>query len=168
VDSRGLYVDLTYDRSTRSLTGYDTDTGEIYTGSAVSGNGVNSNNPASEGIVGSGPLPGGDYLMGNGYDSGHGGDDWWYRLYGPDGKGGYSYTCIPVVDPGTGKTVCRNGFNLHTGLASDGCVTVPSDVDNSSPAYPTSKSFDDLKKLLEKTKPLDYKGSTFRGYLHVK
>ena len=40
-----------------------TDTGKIYIGSAFSGNGSNANDPASEGIVGSGPLPGGDYLV---------------------------------------------------------------------------------------------------------
>jgi RHS repeat-associated protein len=100
--------------------------------------------------------------------TGHGGNDWWYKLYGPDGNGGYSYSCIPVKNPLTGKVGCRNGFNLHTGLASDGCITVPSDIDNNDPNYPQSNDYDKIKDLLEKTKPFTYNNSNFKGKINVR
>jgi hypothetical protein len=68
----------------------------------------------------------------------------------------------------TGKTAKRGLFNLHTGLMSDGCITVLSNVPQTDPKYPTSKEYDDLKRLLDNTKPLRYKNDTFRGIIEVK
>jgi RHS repeat-associated protein len=168
IDPLGLWINGSFDRSTGSLSVTDVQTGQTITITAFSGNGAFTNDPKSEGIPSRGPLPGGNYLVGNGYDSGHGGNDWWYKLYGPDGNGGYSYSCIPVKNPLTGKVGCRNGFNLHTGLASDGCITVPSDIDNNDPNYPQSNDYDKIKDLLEKTKPFTYNNSNFKGKINVR
>ena len=51
-------------------------------------------------------------------------DNGWYRLYGNDGEGGYRYDKVAVNTP-DGETVYRDGFNLHIGSNSLGCVTVP-------------------------------------------
>jgi hypothetical protein len=51
---------------------------------------------------------------------------------------------------------------------SDGCITVLSNVPQTDPKYPTSKEYDDLKRLLDNTKPLRYKNDTFRGIIEVK
>ena len=170
VDPLGLWVEITFDRQSGTLTARDVDTNEsVRVPNVYSGNGMYTNDSAYESLLDSGPLPGGTYLVGNGFtERDHPGDSWWYHLYGPDGKGGYSYTDIPVRNPRTGETVHRGLFNLHTGRASDGCVTVMSDVDRSDPSYPKSKAYDRLKRLLDNTKPLRYKGSTYRGWLHVR
>jgi len=112
-----------------------------------------------------GPIPKGDYLIGDSYQEPHvqsahpGGDATWYRLYGKDGKGGYSHEVL-----WNGRGV----FALHTGLRSDGCVTIPSDVGEEDPTYPHSNKFDKVKEILDGTSPQEYKGTTFRGWLHVK
>ncbi len=95
------------------------------------------------------------------------GDYNWYRLYGDNEKGGYTYDGIPVKTP-DGTTVYRGNFNLHTGRASNGCVTVWSDVKLGEKGYPHSDDYDKLKKLLDKTKPLNYKNSNYTGWLEVK
>lgn len=64
--------------------------------------------------------------------------------------GGTKHTNIPVKDPMTEQIVNRGGFNLHTGRESDGCITVESDIDNSNPKYPQSKSYDDLRDFINK------------------
>jgi hypothetical protein len=116
-------------------------------------------------MKGHGPIPKGDYLIGNSYEEKHvhdahpGGDATWYKLYGKDGKGGYSHEVL-----WNGRGV----FALHTGLRSDGCVTVPSDVGEDDPSYPHSNNFDRVKDILDNTAPEEYKESTFRGWLHVK
>ena len=78
-----------------------------------------------------------------------------------------TYNNIPVRTP-TGKIVYRGGFNLHTGRASDGCVTVWSDVSQGDKGYPHSDDYDKLKDFLNKTKPLRYKNSNYTGWLVVK
>lgn len=169
IDPLGLEVIATFDRTSKTLTARDVQTGEtVKLTNVFSGNGEYSNNPSWEGLTGRGPLPSGEYLIGNGYDSGHGGDDWWFKLYGPDGKGGYSYNCVPVLDPNSGKKTCRGGFNLHTGRASDGCVTIYSDVANDIPGYPYSRQYNKLKYLLDRTRPFTYNGTQYKGKLRVK
>lgn len=113
-----------------------------------------------------GPLPKGEYLIGNGYENADllnshpGGDPHWYRLYGSDGKGGFSYEKLANG---------RGGFNLHTGLESDGCGTIPSEVQQSNSAYPSSTQYNKLKDFLDSTTPYEYKpGDTYRGQLHVR
>jgi RHS repeat-associated protein len=168
VDPFGLDVAGTFDRKSGILTVIDNQTNKKVIVRAFSGNGSSTNNPADEGIASKGPIPEGKYLLGNAYSHGNGaGDNQWYRLYGPDGNGGYTYTDIPVKAP-TGKTAKRGLFNLHTGLMSDGCITVLSNVPQTDPKYPTSKEYDDLKRLLDNTKPLRYKNDTFRGIIEVK
>ena len=170
IDPTGEYVSGIFDRATGSVTFTDVDSGESVTVEGVfSGNRRWANDPGSEGVEDHGPIPGDrHYLVGDGYAApGHSGDNWWYRLYGFNGSG-FDKDCVPVTDPATGQTICRDGFNLHTGLASDGCVTVPSDVSRGLPGYPTSEDYESLKKLLDNTKPLNYKGTTFRGYLYVR
>jgi RHS repeat-associated protein len=166
-DLLGMYVEVTYNRAAKSIIVRDVDTGATLTLKNVfSGNGRSCCRPEDEWKENEGPLPGGKYLIGLGYDSGHGGDDWWYKLYGDNGSGGYSYTDIPVVAP-DGIIHHRGGFNLHTGRASDGCVTVWSDVAQGDTGYPKSDDYNKLKAMLDKTKPLEYKGSKFSGWLQV-
>lgn len=115
-----------------------------------------------------GPAPKGTYLIGQAYKHpGSPGENEWFRLYGPDGVGGFSYQKIPITDP-NGNIVYRGLINLHTGLVSIGCVTVKSDVSRNNPKYPESKVYNKLKNLLKSTKPLIYKGSEFSGKLIIK
>jgi RHS repeat-associated protein len=169
VDPLGLDVTATFDRTTGNLTVTDNQTGASTSCRVWSGNGANTNNPASQHIPNSGPIPAGNYLIGQAYNGGHsaGGNNTWFRLYGPNGSGGYSYTTIPVPVPG-GGSVNRGGFNIHTGLASNGCVTVPSTVPNSAPNYPQSPAFNAIQRMLQSTRPLNYNGSNFSGWLIVR
>jgi len=170
IDPYGLDATVVFNREAELVVAWDNDNPSnlVSIPNVWSGNGVFANDPAFEGIPNSGPLPGGEYLVGNGYGHpGSPGDNWWYKLYGPDGSGGYSYTCIPVANPTTGNIECRGLFNLHTGRASDGCMTVKSDVGHSDPNYPYSNDYNKLKRLLESVSPLKYKGSTYRGKLYV-
>lgn len=169
-------VDATLDRKTGTLTVTDEDTGEKLSVHAMSGNGQygigydggDGADGKYDGLEDHGPIPKGDYLIGNGYIHKHtailfpGGDSQWYKLLGSNGKGGYTYN---KFDDGKGST--RGGINLHTGSISDGCLTVPSDVGMVDLHYPHSADYDKIKTLLDNTKPLEYKGQTFRGFLHV-
>jgi len=167
-------VDKTLDRATGLLTVTDVDTHRSVTLTVRSGNspyGIGF--PGGQGADGRydnvpdrGPIPKGDYRIGNGYQEPHitqlhpGGDAKWYHLYGSDGHGGYSYEKIWNG---------RGYLNLHTGLASDGCVTVPSEVPLTDSSYPNSSKYDQLKDLLDNTKLFEYKpNDTYRGWLHVK
>ena len=169
VDPLGLDVTATFDRTTGNLTVTDNQTGASTSCRAWSGNGANTNNPGSQHIPDSGPIPAGNYLIGQAYNGGHsaGGNNTWFKLYGPDGSGGYSYTTIPVPVPG-GGSVNRGGCNLHTGLASNGCVTIPSTVPNSARNYPQSPSFNAIQQMLQSTSQLNCNGSNFRGWLNVR
>ena len=173
VDNLGLYVDMVYDVENRTLTATDADSKEsvILKGKVVSGNGKSCCVKADQWKSGVGPIPVGKYLVGQSYvpkqHSGDIGDYNWYRLYGNNGEGGYSYNGIPVKGP-DGQIVNRGGFNLHTGRESDGCITVWSDVSRDDGGYPHSDDFDKLKMLLDKTKPLRYNNSDFSGWLEVK
>ena len=166
-DPLGLHVEMAFNRSTGRLVAIDVDTKEKVSIFAFSGLGQCTNNSACDAVEGDGPLPQGPYLIGKGHDRGTGGDDWWYKLYGSNGRGGYTYTQIPVKDPATGRITMRGGFNLHTGSRSLGCLTVLSDVDSSSPDYPRSDAYDRLKKLLDSTTPYLYNGDHYRGRLNV-
>jgi hypothetical protein len=178
VDPWGLYVKGTFFRKHNWLILKDMDTGQIVSVHKVySGNGACTNNPACEHLENRGPLPAGEYLIGNihrdpGYCNAHpGGNCAWYPLYGPDGQGGYSFRDIPVYDPSTGQSADTRGrFYLHTGRASDGCMTVWSEVDNTDLTYPTSKDFDAIQQLLENATPWLYPGdgTYYPGKLIVK
>jgi hypothetical protein len=164
-DPFGLYVELSFDRRSGILTARDVDTGESVLVPAFSGNRF-ANDSRYEGVPFAGPLPAGTYLVGNGKE--RSGEDVWYPLLSPDGKGNYTYrACRNVKNPFTGQMECRNMFNIHNDLASDGCVTVPSTVSKGDPKFPQSKQFDALKRLLENTKPLVINGNTYRGWLNV-
>ena len=172
-DYLGLYVNVEYDVASKTLTAKDVDSGASITlkEKVFSGNGKSCCVKDDQWRTGIGPLPTGKYLIGLSYvpaqHSSDTGDYNWYRLYGSNGKGGYTYNNIPVKTP-AGATVYRGGFNLHTGRASDGCVTVWSDVSQGDKGYPHSDDYDKLKAILDKTKPLRYKNSNFTGWLEVK
>jgi hypothetical protein len=166
-------VDGTLDRRTGTLTVTDQQTHKsvsvhVYSGNSQYGIGY----PGGQGADGryddrvdEGPIPKGDYLIGNGYkeravsDPHPNGDARWYPLYGANGHGGYSLERL-----WNGRGV----LYLHTGLRTNGCVTIPSDVPETAPNYPTSSKYNELKNLLDNTKPLEYKPNDFyRGWLHV-
>lgn len=178
IDPFGLDANALYDRATHTLTITDAQTKQtVVTSNIFSGNGRTANDPAAQhwsstaGYPSDGPLPAGTYLIGTGAerrDHVPTGDAVWFPLYGPNGAGGYSYQDIPVVDPVTGVIVHRGGFNLHTGLRSDGCITVRSDLSESDSAYPQSADFDRIKNLLNKTTTFEYKGGSFTGTITVK
>ena len=171
-DPTGLEVNGTFDRGTGTLTLVDVQTGRtVVVNNVFSGNGIFTNNAALQHVKDHGPIAAGTYLIGTGADRRDHvptGDAKWYPLYGDNGKGGYSYQHVPVLDPKTGKTVDRGGANIHTGSRSDGCVTIPSDVPEGDKNYPSSKDFNRVKDLLDNTKKLDYKGQEFTGKLKVK
>jgi len=172
-DIFGLYVNIDYDVSKKTLTARDADSGMTITlkEKVFSGNGRSCCVKADQWKKEAGPLPTGKYLIGLSYvpkqHAADSGDYNWYRLYGSNGKGGYSYNQIPVKAP-DGTIVYRGGFNLHTGRASDGCVTVWSDVKRGAKGYPHSDDYDKLKTMLDKTKPLQYRNSSYTGWLEVK
>jgi hypothetical protein len=171
-------VDATLDRKTGTLTVTEVDgnaqhkKGESVSIHANTGNlQYGAGYPGGEGadcrydsVTDHGPIPKGKYLIGNRYTNEDvardhpGGDADWYKLYGNDGKGGYNYEHM---------WNSRGVFNLHTGNRSNGCVSVPSDVQESDPVYPRSTEFDKVKGFLNPSKPFEYKGSTFKGVLHV-
>ena len=173
VDYLGQYVNAEYDVANKTLTVNDVDSGASITlkEKVFSGNGKSCCLKDDQWKSREGPLPTGTYLIGLSYvpknHSSDTGDYNWYRLYGSNGKGGYTYNNIPVRTP-TGEIVYRGGFNLHTGRASDGCVTVWSDVSQGDKGYPHSDDYDKLKDFLNKTKPLRYKNSNYTGWLVVK
>ena len=170
VDPTGKAVQATFDLSSGVLVVRDVDTGKVLRLMNVfSGAGSHKNKAASGHVKNEGPVPVGKYLIGRGYPhEGSSGDNHWYRLYGQDGTGKYRYDNpgTKVVGP-RGETVYRDGMNLHCGLVSIGCVTVPSQVPHGHPEYPRSDDYDRLKKMLDDTKPLMYKGSPFSGWLAV-
>jgi RHS repeat-associated protein len=168
-DPTGRKVQATFDVSSGTLTVIDVEKGtKLVIKNVFSGSGQHRNIVASKHVKNEGPTPTGKYLIGKGYDSNHGGNDRWYRLYGNDGTGKYRYqqpgTAVKAPD---GSTVYRDGMNLHTGLVSLGCVTVPSDIPNTEDNYPQSKQYDQLIKMLDSTKPMEYNGSEFSGWLTV-
>jgi hypothetical protein len=81
----------------------------------------------------------------------------WMQIYaqGPDGK---FYTTLP-----NGRT----GFGIHTGLGTNGCITVPSDVLENSYNYLHSASFDSFVNFV-KGYSVTYNNDSFSGYLTVK
>gem|GEM_PF-1528450 len=168
LDPLGLWVTMTFKRAQHLLIVRDEDPGgETIETVAHSGLGKFMDKPGAEWKYEEGPIPGGVYLIGNRYTSTVDvpGDKDWYRLYGRDGKGGISYDSIPVVGPG-GKVYYRGLFDFHTGDISEGCLSVPSDV-KSGPRYPTSKVYNDIKRLINHTSPYKYQGRTYRGVLIV-
>jgi RHS repeat-associated protein len=134
VDPSGLFVIGTFYREQGKLVVFDFDTKKTTVVENVfSGSGHCTNDPACEYKKDEGPIPEGVYLIGQEYYhkgscSVIAGNCMWYKLYGPDGEGGFTYEEIPFQDPLTGEEVTRGDFNLHTGLYSEGCVTVTSEV----------------------------------------
>lgn len=176
-DLWGLYVKGSFIRNPQFplLILKDMDTGEIVmTTKVFSGNLQWANDPNSQHVKDHGPLPAGKYLLGNEYQDndycqGHpGGNCTWYKLYGSNGQGGYTWGgCIPVNDPTTGNDICRNEFYLHVGGASNGCVTVRSVIPRGMAGYPTSPVYDEIMRLLGNTQPFEYNGTTFLGIVNV-
>jgi len=128
--------------------------GESPIGNGGSGGTVNGvisgNNDASQQhIANTGPIPGGNYLVGNQQSNG------WYRLYGSNGQGGYSYNNVSVANP-AGGTVQRGEFNLHRGSISLGCVTVTDDA-----------SWEGIENALNNTTPFTYNDSTYTAVMVV-
>jgi RHS repeat-associated protein len=174
IDPFGQDVIAIFDRRKGTLTVTDRQTGKRMVIKRVfSGYRGCSNNPSCDAVKDTGPVPAGNYLIGKRYipqkHQGQSGDYNWYRLYGSNGKGGYSYDYVPVRDA-NGNTVIRGGFNLHTGSYSEGCVTVESDTSwwNPFTTYPQSDAYTQLRQMLDNTAALTYKGSTYRGRLIVK
>jgi hypothetical protein len=169
VDPYGLWVEGSYNRTTGMLTlGESGRPGTNVTAKAWSGNGkYGVGYPTGYGANGQydnvykqGPLPKGEYLIGNKYQydkyvKDHpGGEHDWYRLYhkGKDGKWRWN-----ELKDKNGNVIERGDFLLHTGLDSDGCITIPSEVPQTDSGYPRSRDFAKIKKLLDNTaqKPID-------------
>ena len=171
IDTLGLAVTAVFDRTKGILHVQDDDdeTKVITILGVFSGMEEHENNPDSEWIRIDGPIPVGKYLIGLSYeyDDSEDGDWNWYKLYGRNGSGGYSYTSVPVTDP-SGRTITRGGFNLHVGLTSFGCVTIPSEVPNDDVNYPTSSRYTRLREILDGTTPLLYNRRPATGWLTVK
>ncbi|MGK7955408.1 MAG: RHS repeat-associated core domain-containing protein, partial [Crocosphaera sp.] len=152
VDPFGLYVVLCFAYKEGKIIGFDTDdpSKKIDIDNVFSGNGRDQNNPDSQHKEDKGPIPVGEYWLGNPYTHPKYGPGW-YKLWGDNGSGGKSYTKIPVKTPSE-ETIYRGYFNLHTGLFSEGCVTCKSDVDRGDPNYPKSADYDLLRKFIADSK----------------
>jgi|688.fasta_scaffold179578_2 hypothetical protein len=171
-------VDATLDRKTGTLTVTELDGNEkhkkgetLTVPNVVSGNGEyaapgGGSDGKYDNLKDHGPIPKGDYLVGNSYKNASilrdhpDGDASWYPLYGSDGKGGYSNQQLWND---------RGGLFMHTGRQSNGCVTFWADQTGSDANYPHSQNYDKMKEFLDSTKPYEYKpGDKYRGFLHVK
>jgi RHS repeat-associated protein len=150
-----------------------------------SGNNAGTNNPICQDVPNTGPLPVGLYAVEDQDDKkkapGHGdihpNGEWnWFPLYRIEGT--KVIKDFKVANYKTGKltNTIRGSFYLHTGRASNGCVTVwsvepPKKDDKDNPKYPQSPDFDKIKNLLnnvnnkDKIKGCD--GKLVRGILHV-
>jgi hypothetical protein len=174
VDYNGLYVVLCFAYKEGKVIGFDKDdpTKKIEIDNVFSGN-AHSNDPNYQHVEDKGPIPEGEYWIGNEYKHGNSstGNYQWNKLYGDDGNGGKSYRKVVVPKPG-GGTVTRGGFNLHTGRASNGCITCRSDVGRNDPNYPQSKKYDKLQDFINKSKkPFTNprkSGDTYKGIFLVK
>ncbi|MGN0885213.1 MAG: RHS repeat-associated core domain-containing protein [Candidatus Spyradosoma sp.] len=174
IDILGFYVVLCFAANERTIVGvYSVEDGEKkeFPG-VVSGNNDGTNNPDMQHVPDVGMVPIGRYWIGNPINRHPGwpGDWTWYPLYGDDGKGGKSQNYIPVKDPKTGEIVHRGGFYIHTGRASNGCVTIWSDVATGVSGYPKSKLYDELKKYIDASKGFENprkRGDCFKGVLIV-
>ena len=172
-DNFGLYVILCFAYKEGEIVGFDKDDSKktIKIKDVFSGNNLDSNNPNSQHLEDKGPIPVGEYWLGMEYmhkNTSNG--DWeWFKLWGDDGNGGKSYVSIPVKHDN--QTIYRGGFNLHTGRASDGCVTCRSDVAREDVNYPKSKEYSKLKKFIKSSKTLfknpRNKADTYRGIFLV-
>jgi RHS repeat-associated protein len=171
IDPNGREVKAVFDLSAGTLTVTDVQTHKtIVLKGVFSGGGQYMSNPRYAHVKDYGPIPPGKYLIGTGYEHAPGpGNYHWYKLYGDDGTGKYRYQERGTrVRTPQGGYVYRDGMNLHTGLVSLGCVTVPSEVENMDPNYPQSSAYDKLTKMLDSTKLLHYKNSEYTGWLEVK
>jgi hypothetical protein len=125
----GLYVKMSFNRRQHRIYAVDTTTNQRVLIEGVFSGNKYANQCRFECKEDEGPIPGGDWLIGRAYipaeHAGEKGDYTWYRLYKISGNCAL-YRNIPVIDPVTGKPVYRGEFNLHVGLESNGCVTVPS------------------------------------------
>ena len=157
-DLLGLYSILCFAYNEGTIIGVNSTNrnDEIEVKNVFSGNEY-ANDSSKQHVTDKGPIPIGEYWLGNKYipknhidDAQRGGNYNWYKLYGDNGMGGKSYTQVAVKNPETGKIIYRGGFNLHTGQASNGCVTVWSDIDSTDSRYPQSKQYDHLEKFLDK------------------
>lgn len=193
IDRLGLYVVLCFAYKEGTITGFkqmnnskkieilDPIIENVFSGNTDEETKVDHyNNRNSQHVIGHGPIPIGEYWIGHEYipkshieDAQRGKNYKWHRLYGDDGKGGKSYTHIPVWNPETKKYVYRGAFNLHTGCESDGCVTVESEIeDSNSPLYPKSDAYDKLNNFINDAKTLPLRNprnqnDTYLGILLV-
>ena len=182
VDVDGLYVVAFFDRTTGRLNIWDSDRGAVPTQgpgggwnvprpadlscNAFSGEGANRNNPAAEGVPDSGPIPAGRYAIRPGSDRidimrNPRGNNWWYQLWG-DGGGAHGFSYQNAAANG------RGAFNLHVGLVSHGCVTVPSTVPGGAGNYPQSAVYDRIRQMLDNTSRFNHGGTTYVGVIYVR
>ncbi|MCD7798713.1 MAG: DUF2778 domain-containing protein, partial [Akkermansiaceae bacterium] len=162
-DRLGLYVVLCFAYDTRKIIGFDhvNPSRRIEIDGVFSGNNESTNNPDDQCKTDRGPLPEGVYWIGKEYiPDNHNANHRWFKLFGQDGKGGMRNEEVAIMDSDTGefkrdskgKLLTRGGFNLHAGLRSNGCLTVPSDVPEYSENYPYSKKFNELKEMINSSR----------------
>jgi RHS repeat-associated protein len=118
-----------------------------------------------------GPVPAGNYLIGEGLNVPGFNNTIGYPLYkSRDGslEGPFGLQQIPVKDPLTGKeTIRAGGFYIHAGRLSLGCITFRAEQNRGEPGYPSNQRFNDLDNILRKTPPMYYNNQKFKGRLIV-
>lgn len=163
IDPTGLFVKATYSQTAHRFTAVDVDTGQSITSDNIfSGNTSGNppvhyeNRPEFQLTPDHGPIPQDTYDIQpkapitpriptdpNAF---------WYPLQGHDPK----------------ITKIRNGFTIHPGLHSNGCITYRSDIPEGQQGYPHNADFDKLSNMLEHTKPQYTKnGSKILGRVQV-
>ena len=164
-DPFGLEVVAIFDKAAGTLTVTDQQTKQTVSIQNV----FSGQTGAQEWQKNVGPIPNGPYIIGLGFNAkpGSTGDYQWYPVFGLDSSmDPRQRPAVTVKDP-SGKDISRGGFFIHTGSVSLGCVTIKSDVE-CGPDYPKSSGYDQLKTLVDKTKPLEFKDGKFSGWLYVK
>ncbi len=149
-DTLGLYAVLCFAYDTGRISGFDSQDTSIRVSidKVFSGNVGYRNKSAYQNMEEVGPIPEGEYWIDTHYKKRHA-DDYWFKLYGNDGMGGMRYDMVALKDLSTkqflldasGKLKKRDSFNIHTGLHSNGCVTIKSDVIETDEKYPFSKDY---------------------------
>ncbi len=167
IDPTGLSVSVIFTPALGQISVRDDQTGEHVTvGNVWSGNGSSANNPRDADRSHVGPIPCGRYPLDT--VSWHPHMHWRYKILVPNGDGGWTYENGSITLPG-GKVVHRGEFNLHAGRASDGCVTVRSDLAPGQPGYPDGENWERIRRLIDKTKRMSipHKKGHFSGWITV-
>jgi hypothetical protein len=188
VDPSGLYVDVLFDVTAGKITvsdyGWDSrnkvwdsapksvTTFNVFSGGNINKPSQTMNNPNFEYLRDVGPIPKGDYYIGEMQLVNRpelNGDKGWFPVLNQ----ATLRSSFEVFNPQTKQMVTRDDFHFHPGLISDGCVTFKSETRKGDEAgYPKSMDYTRFSNILNATKPFDvwvgFRKKSIVGFLRVR